>query len=317
MDIMDKFFELLESVVFRVDGTGAITPLNKAATVLIGERPRDQSSLTVLFGESSHARLAAAAAAGSPRTCAIGSSRIKWELLLPDGKDGDILAVGVDWKPASELVDQMTKETLIFKELVMNLAPRFIVDAMMERKAVQPKAYREATIMFIDAIGFAELAAELDPVSLIRRLDYYFSKFDQACAMFGLEKLKTVGDAYMAVSGIPHRKPSHAVDAVLGALQIMSGVRQSTAASTTGGVVLEFRVGMHSGPVISGVLGFEQVHVRHLGRGGERGGHRGVRGEGRARHRVADDPRAHPRFLRRYPAGQGRVPEDRGAALRD
>src|SRR5580700_3316576 len=137
---MEQFFELVESVVFRVDAAGTITPLNKAATSLLGERPADARSLPALFGESSHEGLCAAA--GSARTCNVGATRIQWEILAPQGAAGDVLAVGVNWKPASEFVDQMTKETLIFKELVMNLVPRFIVDAMMERKAVQPKAYR-------------------------------------------------------------------------------------------------------------------------------------------------------------------------------
>lgn len=254
---MDTLFELAESHVFRVAPSGAIAPVSRAATRLREELP--SASLEELFGAASHAALAHLAASGEPRVVNLsrprGPAKIRWEVLAPAGPAAELLLVGVDWRPASEVVDRMARETLIFKEAVMNIVPRFIVEAMLERKAVEPKAYREATIMFVRATRFSEHSLSVDPVTLLKRVDAHFSAFDRSCMAHGLEKLKTLAETYVAVSGIPRRRPLHAVDAVLAGLEMLRGIAARRAMDHREDPAWDFRIGVHSGPCISGVLG--------------------------------------------------------------
>jgi class 3 adenylate cyclase len=264
---METFLDLVEPIVFTVDPAGVPTPLNKAAAQWLGATPRTGAHLRELFGCGSAAEVQACARDGATRTVArnptgAGEVNVRWDFAPASAEagDGEVLAVGITLVPAGDAAALLAKETLIYKRLVLNILPRFIADTLMERKAVQPKAYREATIMFVDAVGFARAAAELDPVALLRRLDHYFSRFDQITGTFGVEKIKTNGDAYIAASGIPHRKPLHAVDAALAALEIVAFVAQERAAAGDppageASRAWNFRVGIHSGPCISGVLG--------------------------------------------------------------
>ena len=142
------------------------------------------------------------------------------------------------------------------EELLANILPPAVADELKKNGKVQPKYSPAATILFTDFKGFTLLAERTEPVALIGLLDQYFTALDEIVSRHGLEKLKTVGDAYMAVAGVPTASRRHAIDACLAALEMQSVVaRMKILREKMRLPALEMRVGLHSGPVMSGVVG--------------------------------------------------------------
>jgi adenylate cyclase len=142
------------------------------------------------------------------------------------------------------------------EKLLANILPPSIADELKRNGKVLPKYANSATILFTDFKGFTLLAERAEPAALIGLLDQYFSTFDDIVARRGLEKLKTVGDAYMAVAGAPAQNRRHAVDACLTALEVRAAVARMRALREKMRLpALDIRIGLHSGPVICGVVG--------------------------------------------------------------
>ena len=151
-----------------------------------------------------------------------------------------------------------------YKETLLNILPAYIVEELVQKKSVQPKVYRHSTILFTDVVRFSRLAFHLDPVTLIRKLNSYVALHDRIMDEFGIEKIKTIGDSYMCVSGIPNKKKSHAVDCCLAALNLLNvldEMKQDSKEVDGEGLDLNnwsFRIGIHTGPCISGVIGYKK-----------------------------------------------------------
>jgi class 3 adenylate cyclase len=140
-------------------------------------------------------------------------------------------------------------------ELLENMLPASVADELKKNGKVQPKYTRSATILFADFHGFTLLAERTEPVALVGLLDQYFTAFDEVVARYGLEKLKTVGDAYMAVAGVLAADRRHPIDTCLAALEMQATVaRIKVQCEKRRSPALELRVGIHTGPVISGVV---------------------------------------------------------------
>ena len=141
-------------------------------------------------------------------------------------------------------------------ELLDNLLPRAIAEELKRDGKVQPKYIRSATVLLADFQGFTLLSERAEPAALIGLLDEYFSAFDDIMARHGLEKIKTIGDAYMAVGGVPETGLPHPIDAGLAALEMQATVaRMKSRSDALRLPSLELRIGIHTGPVISGVVG--------------------------------------------------------------
>jgi adenylate cyclase len=108
------------------------------------------------------------------------------------------------------------------------------------------------TVLFADIVGFTPLAARRTPAELVNLLDDMFTRFDALAHELGLEKIKTIGDAYMAVAGLPHEQPDHALRA---ARMAVAMVRTVSEVALERGEPIQLRVGLHSGPVVAGVIG--------------------------------------------------------------
>jgi adenylate cyclase len=117
-------------------------------------------------------------------------------------------------------------------------------------------SYPETTILFADVAGFTAWTANTDPERVIGLLDDLFTRFDAIVAARGIEKLKTMGDAYMAVSGAPLPRPDHAMAAIEAARDMLVGVAEWRAEH---GVGLELRIGLASGPSVGGVIGRQRI----------------------------------------------------------
>lgn len=115
---------------------------------------------------------------------------------------------------------QIEAEKAQSDRLLLNILPASVADELKRDGQVKPKFFSNATILFADFVGFTKLADGMEPIQLIQQLDEYFSAFDKIAGEVGLTKLKTIGDAYMAVGGVPDSNRTHAADACLAAIRM-------------------------------------------------------------------------------------------------
>jgi len=142
------------------------------------------------------------------------------------------------------------------QSLLLNILPAAVADELKATGAVQPVGFDEVTVCFTDFVGFTLSSEKMAPAMLVDALNEYFTAFDEIIARYGLEKLKTIGDSYMFASGLPEKRASHAVNAVLAALEMAEVVKRL--ALRPDGTGWNIRIGLHSGPVIAGVVGIRK-----------------------------------------------------------
>ena len=136
--------------------------------------------------------------------------------------------------------------------LLHNILPQDIAEQLKARPGTIARTHDEVTVLFADLCGFTPLAADLSATEVVELLNEIFSRFDALCAQHGVEKIKTIGDAYMAVAGVPQPRADHAEACADLALAMRAEVAKLAARL---GRPLDFRIGMHMGPVIAGVIG--------------------------------------------------------------
>jgi adenylate cyclase len=136
--------------------------------------------------------------------------------------------------------------------LLLNILPQGIVNRMRAGESVIADHVDEATILFCDLVGFTTISQSLSAARTIDFLSRIFSAFDRLAADHGVEKIKTIGDAYMVVGGIPERQPDHAVRIATLAPRMLDAVR---AIGETTALALQARIGIHTGPIVAGVIG--------------------------------------------------------------
>jgi class 3 adenylate cyclase len=154
------------------------------------------------------------------------------------------------------LYAELAREKQKSEELLLNILPGDVADELKRTGQVEPVYYDSVTVLFTDFKDFTRIAAGLSPQQLIRELDYFFSAFDGIIERHGLEKLKTIGDAYMCAGGIPAANSTHPIDAVRAAWQIQELMsRELVARRRRGQPPWELRIGVHTGPLMAGVIG--------------------------------------------------------------
>lgn len=136
--------------------------------------------------------------------------------------------------------------------LLLNILPKEIAAILKHEQRTIADHYDEASIMFADMVGFTPLSAELAPVEMVDLLNEIFSFFDSLLDKYNVEKIRTIGDNYMAACGLPRRRPDHAQTLVRMALEMREYVATHTFLH---GLRLNFRIGINSGPMIAGVIG--------------------------------------------------------------
>lgn len=142
------------------------------------------------------------------------------------------------------------------ERLLLNILPKKVAKELKDRGAVEPVSFSSVTVVFTDFKGFTMIAETMTPKELVTQLDICFSHFDSVTEHFGLEKLKTIGDAYMCAGGIPDAGNTHPIDCVRAALEIqnfMNTMKEIKQRSNT--PFWELRLGMHTGPLVAGVIG--------------------------------------------------------------
>ena len=136
--------------------------------------------------------------------------------------------------------------------LLHNIFPATIAERLKNGEATIAESFSDVTVLFADLSGFTEFSEHVDPQQVVGLLDEIFSTFDHLAHAHGVEKIKTIGDAYMAVSGLPVPRPDHAEAMAVMAIGMQEAFR---GVMRNRGLALELRIGMHSGPVAAGVIG--------------------------------------------------------------
>ena len=152
-----------------------------------------------------------------------------------------------------QLVEQQKRMS---ESLLLNILPADVADELRTKGMVSPKYFEDVTILFTDFVGFTLATEKLAAEDLVQLLNDYFTAFDQIVARYGLEKMKTIGDSYMCLSGLPVRNPAHPVDTLMAAFEMLQAVKDRE--HPGGPVQWKVRIGIHTGPVIAGVVGINK-----------------------------------------------------------
>lgn len=152
--------------------------------------------------------------------------------------------------------DTIHAEKQVSENLLLNILPRYVADELKHHGKVQAKLFENVTVLFTDFVNFTQMAERLSPDDLIAELDTCFKAFDEIAGKYKIEKIKTVGDAYLAVSGLPVAEPDHASEVVNAALDMRDYMIQRRAQLKDS--TFEIRIGVHTGKVIAGIVGVKK-----------------------------------------------------------
>jgi class 3 adenylate cyclase len=176
-------------------------------------------------------------------------ARVKNHLILKAAKD----AIESNRKILEDEKKLLEIEQLKTEKLMLNILPKPIADRLKRGEKNISGAYPEVTILFADLVGFTAMSSGLRAAELVSLLNDLFTRFDRRAEDLGVEKIKTIGDAYMVAGGIPIPRGDHAeitAEMALGMFEDLNAFNRER------GKELKMRVGLNSGPVVAGVIGF-------------------------------------------------------------
>lgn len=154
-----------------------------------------------------------------------------------------------DRKSAEE---EIRRQRMMSERLLLNVLPQPIAERLKRGEKTIADSFAEATVLFADIANFTELSSHISPAELVNLLNDIFSAFDNLADQHEVEKIKTIGDAYMVVGGVPNPRPDHVAKIADMALDMIEAVRQF---KTSNNQLVTLRIGIHTGPVVAGVIG--------------------------------------------------------------
>jgi guanylate cyclase len=149
----------------------------------------------------------------------------------------------------------LEREQARSEALLLNILPAPIAERLKAGSQTIADGYAEATILFADLVGFTKMSNSITPEQVVVMLNRLFSRFDELSGRFGIEKIKTIGDAYMACAGVPQQRPDHAEAVADMALAMQDAIREH---NREFGANLQIRIGINTGPVVAGVIGLRK-----------------------------------------------------------
>ncbi|RXK56739.1 response regulator [Oleiharenicola lentus] len=147
---------------------------------------------------------------------------------------------------------QLQVERAKSERLLLNVLPKAIAERLKAGQRTIVDSFIESTVLFADIVGFTRISSKQSPQRTVQLLNEFFSSFDRIAEQMDLEKIKTIGDAYMLVSGVPIIRPDHAEACAAAAMEMLEAVRQFNRRHQ---VDWSIRIGMNSGPVVAGIIG--------------------------------------------------------------
>ncbi|MEL6163198.1 MAG: adenylate/guanylate cyclase domain-containing protein, partial [Cyanobacteria bacterium J06628_3] len=151
--------------------------------------------------------------------------------------------------------NQLTEEQKKSEHLLLNILPETVANRLKEQQTTIAEAFAEATVLFADIVGFTQLSTQVSPQELVALLNRIFSAFDELAEKHGLEKIKTIGDAYMVVGGLPSPRKDHAKAIIEMALDMQQAINEFNIETNYN---CNIRIGINTGPVIAGVIGIKK-----------------------------------------------------------
>jgi len=155
----------------------------------------------------------------------------------------------------AQLHEQTQQEKQKSDALLLNILPASVANDLKEKGKAAPQNFENVTIYFSDIVGFTNISTQYEPASLIDELNDIFTAFDNIMEKNQCERIKTIGDAYMAVCGMPEENENHARNIIQSAIENVAYIRKRNAQSE---IKWEIRVGIHSGEVVGGVVGIKK-----------------------------------------------------------
>jgi class 3 adenylate cyclase len=241
-----KFPDQNPNPVFRIHPDGTLVYANPASAGLVdGLALAVGSSLSADLRESLLERVRAA----DRVTVEVDSGGRTYALLPVDVPEfGFINVYGTDVTAVKQR-DRLAREN---ERLLLNILPEPIADRLRDGEPLIADRFDDVTLMFVDIVEFTRLSSTMSPQELVGVLNDVFTVFDSLVDRYGLEKVKTIGDAYMVVGGMPERSDDHPARVAAMALDLAESVSRIEAAVRLG---ITFRIGIHCGPVVAGVIG--------------------------------------------------------------
>ena len=139
--------------------------------------------------------------------------------------------------------------------LLLNILPEETAQELKDHGKVKAKRFEQVTVLFTDFVGFTSYSQNLEPEELVDSVDHYFSKFDQIVEKYGLEKIKTIGDAYMCAGGLPEPDEEHVFKIIEVAFEFIRFLEESKNEMKENITPFDVRIGLNTGPVVAGVVG--------------------------------------------------------------
>ena len=170
----------------------------------------------------------------------------------------------------ANLYSELGEEKQKSEDLLLNILPEEVAGELKSKGKSEAKLYKNVTVLFTDFVNFTGISSKLSPTELVNEIDYCFRVFDEIIGRYGLEKIKTIGDAYLAVCGLPNENADHAINAVKAAIDIRDfihtpekyflkyPVTEDSATSKGPGkptIFSSIRLGINTGPVVAGIVG--------------------------------------------------------------
>ncbi len=251
-----KFPDQNPNPVLRIDWNGRLVYANPASAGLtagLGLAPG--AALETALREA----LLGRARTADPNPLEVEAGDRTYALLPVDVPEfGFVNVYGTDVTAVKER-ERLAREN---ERLLLNILPAPIAQRLRDGEPLIADRFDDVTLLFADVVEFTRLSSTMSPSELVSVLNEVFSVFDGLVDRYDLEKVKTIGDAYMVVGGLTDGSTDHTARVADMALALTAAVDRIDAAVRLG---IRFRIGIHCGPVVAGVIGTQEVHLRHLG----------------------------------------------------
>jgi class 3 adenylate cyclase len=155
--------------------------------------------------------------------------------------------------------NSIRKEKVRSDDLLLNILPSEIANELKQTGSSRTKSFDEVTVMFADFVDFTLVSEKVSPEKLVEEIHTCFSAFDNILQKHKIEKIKTIGDAYLCAGGLPVPEPDHALKVVAAALEIRDYIHQrKLSRDSSNEISFALRIGIHTGPVVAGIVGVKK-----------------------------------------------------------
>ncbi|MEZ4808679.1 MAG: adenylate/guanylate cyclase domain-containing protein [Flavobacteriales bacterium] len=201
----------------------------------------------------------AATRAEQEKKDAVAAQELRRQKVVRNGFMGGFALVAVFAGIFFTQRNRIGKEKARSEELLLNILPEEVAEELKEKGEADARLIEQVTVLFTDFKGFTAMSEKLSPKALVKDLHECFSAFDRICEEHGLEKIKTIGDAYMAAGGLPTPNTTHATDVINAAFAMRDFIAEGKALKVAAGLpYFEIRIGVHTGPVVAGIVGVKK-----------------------------------------------------------